>query len=45
MERLPKEGISTAVEIGPGNVLSGLIKRSCEGLTTAQVATAADLDL
>lgn len=45
MGRLQSEGIRTAVEIGPGNVLSGLIKRSCEGLETAQVATAADLGL
>ena len=43
MERLLGEGIQTAVEIGPGNVLSGLIKRSCPGLTTAQVGSAADL--
>jgi len=43
MERLSLEGIRTAVEIGPGNVLSGLIKRACPGLETAQVATAADL--
>ncbi|MFN5465622.1 MAG: ACP S-malonyltransferase [Cyanobacteriota bacterium] len=41
---LQQEGIRTAVEIGPGNVLSGLIKRSCPGLETAQVASAADLD-
>ncbi len=39
------EPIDTAVEIGPGNVLSGLIKRSCPGVTTAQIATAADLGL
>jgi len=38
-------GIGTAVEIGPGNVLSGLIKRSCEGIGTAQVGSAADLAL
>ena len=43
MERLQGEGIGTAVEIGPGNVLSGLIKRSCPGLGTAQIATAGDL--
>jgi [acyl-carrier-protein] S-malonyltransferase len=36
-------GITTAVEIGPGAVLSGLIKRSCEGITTAQIGSAADL--
>jgi [acyl-carrier-protein] S-malonyltransferase len=33
------------VEIGPGAVLSGLIKRSCEGLSTAQIGSAADLGL
>jgi [acyl-carrier-protein] S-malonyltransferase len=45
MERLSAEGISVAVEIGPGNVLSGLIKRGCEGIGTAQVSGAADLAL
>ncbi|MFZ9559508.1 MAG: ACP S-malonyltransferase [Vulcanococcus sp.] len=45
MDRFSSSGISTAVEIGPGNVLSGLIKRSCEGITTAQISTAADLGL
>ena len=38
-------GITTAVEIGPGAVLSGLIKRSCDGITTAQIGSAADLGL
>ncbi|MEB3318952.1 MAG: ACP S-malonyltransferase [Cyanobacteriota bacterium] len=45
MERFSAEAIDTAVEIGPGNVLSGLIKRSCEGIGTAQVSSAADLAL
>ncbi|MEB3296540.1 MAG: ACP S-malonyltransferase [Cyanobacteriota bacterium] len=45
MERFAVEGIETTVEIGPGNVLSGLIKRSCPGITTAQIAGAADLGL
>ena len=45
MQRLEAEGIATAVEIGPGNVLSGLIKRSCPGISTAQIASAADLGL
>ncbi|MCP9817848.1 ACP S-malonyltransferase [Synechococcus sp. GreenBA-s] len=45
MERLSTDGIDTAVEIGPGNVLSGLIKRSCAGISTAQIAGAADLGL
>jgi [acyl-carrier-protein] S-malonyltransferase len=43
MERFAADGIGTAVEIGPGNVLSGLIKRSCAGITTAQIGSAADL--
>jgi [acyl-carrier-protein] S-malonyltransferase len=45
MERFSADGIATAVEIGPGNVLSGLIKRSCEGITTAQITGSADLGL
>ncbi|WP_010313313.1 ACP S-malonyltransferase [Synechococcus sp. CB0205] len=45
MEAMTAAGISTAVEIGPGNVLSGLIKRSTEGIINAQIATAADLGL
>lgn len=44
MQQLQAAGISAAVEIGPGTVLSGLIRRACPGLTTAQIATAADLD-
>jgi [acyl-carrier-protein] S-malonyltransferase len=43
MEQFQASGITTAVEVGPGNVLSGLIKRSCSGITTAQISTAADL--
>jgi [acyl-carrier-protein] S-malonyltransferase len=43
MQQLEAEGITVAVEIGPGNVLSGLIKRSCPAITTAQIAGAADL--
>ena len=45
MEELERSGISTAVEIGPGNVLSGLIKRSCPGITPARIAGTADLGL
>jgi [acyl-carrier-protein] S-malonyltransferase len=43
MDRFSAEAIGTVVEIGPGNVLSGLIKRSCPSVGTAQVSTAADL--
>lgn len=45
MDQFSALGITTAVEIGPGAVLSGLIKRSCGGITTAQIGSAADLGL
>lgn len=45
MARLRQEGIDTAVEIGPGSVLSGLIRRGCKGVGTAQIGGAADLGL
>lgn len=45
MERFADHGITTVVEIGPGNVLSGLIKRSLNGVTTAQIAGSGDLGL
>jgi [acyl-carrier-protein] S-malonyltransferase len=45
MDQFNALGITTAVEIGPGAVLSGLIKRSCDGITTAQIGSAADLGL
>ncbi|MGA1303044.1 MAG: ACP S-malonyltransferase [Cyanobium sp.] len=45
MARLEQDGILTVVEIGPGNVLSGLIKRSCPGVQTAQVGSVNDLVL
>ena len=41
----PLDNIDIAVEIGPGAVLSGLIKRSCPGVQTAQISSAADLAL
>ena len=43
MNIIAKEGINTVVEIGPGNVLSGLIKRSINGVTTSQIANSKDL--
>jgi len=43
MEQFGREGIDEVVEIGPGNVLSGLIKRGCPGLRCRQVASATDL--
>jgi len=34
---LPKEGVESVVEIGPGKVLTGLIKRTCKGLNLKNV--------
>lgn len=37
--QLPELGIQHAIEVGPGKVLTGLIKRTCEGMTVATVGT------
>jgi len=38
-------GVDTLVEIGPGNVLSGLAKRAMKGVTTSQLSSSGDLGL
>ncbi|HJN33539.1 MAG TPA: malonyl CoA-acyl carrier protein transacylase, partial [Prochlorococcus sp.] len=43
MDTMASQGINTVVEIGPGNVLSGLVKRSLQGVATIQLSCAADL--
>jgi len=43
MNVMSNEGITTIVEIGPGNVLSGLAKRSMKGVLTSQIGNASDL--
>ena len=43
MNVMKKEGITTMVEIGPGNVLSGLAKRSMKGILASQISNASDL--
>ncbi len=43
MNVMKNEGITTMVEIGPGNVLSGLAKRSMKGVITSQISNASDL--
>ena len=43
MNVMQNEGISTMIEIGPGNVLSGLAKRSMKGVLTSQISNASDL--
>jgi [acyl-carrier-protein] S-malonyltransferase len=40
IERMVADGFETFVEIGPGNVLSGLIRRIARTATTVQVGTA-----
>ena len=45
MQHFQDAGVETLVEIGPGNVLSGLAKRSMASVTLAQIASAADLGL
>ena len=40
---LPENGIERVVEIGPGNVLTGLIKRTCSGLVLENITTAKEL--
>jgi [acyl-carrier-protein] S-malonyltransferase len=41
--QLPQEGIERAIEIGPGKVLTGLIKRTCPELSLENISSIADL--
>jgi [acyl-carrier-protein] S-malonyltransferase len=43
--QLPELGIEQAIEVGPGKVLGGLIKRTCEGISVVCMGTRSDLDL
>ncbi len=40
---LPKNGIERVLEIGPGNVLTGLVKRICPELTLENIRNATEL--
>jgi len=42
--QLPQEGIERVVEIGPGKVLTGLIKRTCPDLKLENISTVEDLN-
>ncbi len=42
--QLPELGIQRSIEVGPGKVLGGLIKRTCEGILVAQVGTRSELE-
>jgi [acyl-carrier-protein] S-malonyltransferase len=44
VEQLAAEGATTFVEVGPGRVLSGLVKRIVEDARTAAVEDPAGLD-
>lgn len=36
---LPEQGIESVIEVGPGKVLTGLIKRTCKGLALKNVSS------
>ena len=42
--RLADDGVDTFVELGPGGVLTGMVKRTAASARTATVATPDDLD-
>jgi [acyl-carrier-protein] S-malonyltransferase len=44
VEFLAAQGVATFVEIGPGQVLSGLVKRIVKGATTINISSAADIE-
>jgi [acyl-carrier-protein] S-malonyltransferase len=43
MQQFSEQNIETVVEVGPGKVLSNLIKRACSGISLGQVGTLANL--
>jgi [acyl-carrier-protein] S-malonyltransferase len=44
LHALGDEGVDLLVELGPGNALTGMAKRTLEGVTTLSLATPDDLD-
>jgi [acyl-carrier-protein] S-malonyltransferase len=44
METLGSAGVTHFLELGPGTELSGMVKRTVDGATRANVATPEDLD-
>ena len=44
IRRLEALGVDTIVEIGPGKVLSGFVRKTCPAIRTFAVETCADLD-
>ena len=43
MDVMLKQGITSIYEVGPGNVLSGLAKRSLKGIRTNQISSSIDI--
>ncbi|MCU0534036.1 MAG: ACP S-malonyltransferase [Hydrococcus sp. Prado102] len=43
MLQLPQEGVSQVVEVGPGKVLTGLIKRTCPDIALKNVGSLAEI--
>lgn len=41
--RMPEEGIDRVIEVGPGKVLTGIIKRTCPNLVLENIGSAAEL--
>jgi [acyl-carrier-protein] S-malonyltransferase len=41
--QLPQQGIERVVEIGPGKVLTGIIKRTCPELALVNISSLTDL--
>ena len=44
IRRMKRDGIDTIVEIGPGKVLSGLVKRIDKEIKTYNLSEAGDID-
>jgi [acyl-carrier-protein] S-malonyltransferase len=44
VEELARQGVTRVVEVGPGKVLSGLVKRIADGIETFNVEDAASLE-
>jgi [acyl-carrier-protein] S-malonyltransferase len=44
MEQFSQQGVTDIVEVGPGKVLCGLIKRTCKDISLEAIATAEQLD-
>ncbi len=44
VERMAADGVTHALEIGPGKVLAGLVKRIAKSITVLNVSDAAGLE-